>query len=77
MLVFVLLATTAFSRDRYSGGTSVTASSIKDAISASSNGLIVYPDDDLQAAYNWLKSSDRDDQMVTISELVDELKKKE
>jgi len=67
MLVFVLLATAVFGRDRYSGGTSVTASSIKDAISASSNGLIVYPDDDLQAAYNWLKSSDRDDQMGPLS----------
>lgn len=67
MLVFVLLATAVFGRDRYSGGTSVTASSIKDAISASSNGLIVYPDDDLQAAYDWLKSSDRNASMGVLS----------
>ncbi len=63
ILIFVLLTASAWS----AGINPVTAISIKNAVASKSNSLIVYPDDDLQAAYDWLASSDRDAQMGVLT----------
>lgn len=46
----------------------ITGLSISQAMARRCNAFMVYPDTDLQAAYDWLKSADRDSSMGTLSE---------
>lgn len=45
----------------------LTAEKISKAIGKDSNCKIIYPGDDIQTAYDWLKSSDRDGQMGALA----------
>jgi len=61
-LLLVVLGNNSIARDSRLGGLSVQANSVEHK-----NAKVIQPGDDLIAAYDWLKSSDRDGQMGALS----------